>query len=428
MTATADPRPAGPAGLGMSGDAQKAEELRWHKRRATGLLVLAAVVYIIMLFTSGDGWKGYLEAFAEAAMVGALADWFAVTALFKHPLGIPIPHTAIIPKRKDEIGESLGDFVQENFLQREILASRIMQASIASRLGAWLEEPENAARSGDGAAMILAGGLDVFKDDEIRESLFDIVNQRIEAVDLAPVLARMIEFAVEGDHHHAFFDSSLKGVESMLEDNKEIMRVQLDKESPWWVPEPLDDRVFEKIYAGVQNFIRDVNRNPNHDVRKKMDERIRVTAERLRTSPELAQRAEEIKGELLSHPQAREWSEGIWESVKSEVIRAANTPESDLRLRLRGVAISAGRTLREDPELRAKVDGWLAEIVGRLAEESRNEVSNLIASTVQMWDADETSERIELQIGRDLQFIRINGTLVGGLAGLVIHALTHLLT
>jgi len=420
---TAPPSPA------MMEDEGAALALRTGKRRATALLVFALVVYLIMvLFVGHDGWRGYVEAAAEAAMVGALADWFAVTALFKHPLGLPIPHTAIIPKRKDEIGESLGDFIQTNFLQADILADRIVNAGIADKLATWLELPENAQRAADQAATVLTGMLDVIKDEDIQDTLNDTIRKRAEAFDLAPVLASTIDFAVEGGHHRSMFDASLRGVESMLDDNRSVMRRQLEKESPWWVPEQLDDRVFEKIYAGISNFISEINANPNHEVRGKLDESLRDTALRLRESPELAARAEEIKQEILDHPEAREWVDKLWLSLKAEIRRAAETPHSDLRIRMQSIVASAGRTLREDPELRSKVDGWLAEIAGQLARESRSEVADLISSTVKRWDTDDTSRMIELQIGRDLQFIRINGTLVGGLAGLAIHTITQLVS
>lgn len=412
--------------LATAANSEAARRLRFEKMRATSLFVFATIVYLLMVFVFGhDGWRGYVEATAEAAMVGALADWFAVTALFRHPLGLPIPHTAIVRKRKDEIGETLGTFIQENFLQSEILADRITEAGVADRLAAWLESPENATKVADQSATVISGMLDVLKDEEIQSTLNDALRKRAESLDLAPVMARTIEFAVDGGHHRTMFDASLRGVETMLDDNRETMREQLERESPWWVPETLDDRVFAKIYAGVQNFISEINATPNHPVRQKLDERIRTTAQRLRDSPELAERAEEIKRELLEHPDAQEWVDNLWVSLKDEIRRAAETPESDLRLRLRDLAISAGDTLRADEKLRAKVDGWLATVAGQLAQESQNEVADLIASTVKGWDAEETSDLIELQIGRDLQFIRINGTIVGGLAGLVIHTLTQ---
>lgn len=410
-------------------DQQRATELRRHKARATGLLVFATLVYIAMkiFYPDGHGWAGYVEAGAEASMVGGLADWFAVTALFKHPLGLPIPHTAIVPKRKDEIGQALGDFVQENFLQAEVLSERLGQANVATKLGEWLAKPDNGRRVADQSGAVIAGVVEILKDEEIQSSLDGLLRSRAETLDLAPVLGRAVEFAVAGDHHHTVFDASLRGVESMLEDNREILRRQLDRESPWWVPEQLDDRVFAKIYSGIQNFVGEINRTPNHEVRRKVDERVRELAVNLRESPELQARAEEIKQELLNHPEAQEWTASLWASIKEELLNAADNPDSELRHRIASVASQAGESLNRDPVLRRKVDEWIASVAAHLVAESRTEVADLIASTVQKWDADDTSRRFELQIGRDLQFIRINGTLVGGVAGLVIHALSHLL-
>lgn len=410
-------------------DQQRARELRFHKARATGLLLLATIVYIFMIlvFPDGDGWAGYVEAAAEASMVGGLADWFAVTALFKHPLGLPIPHTAIVPKRKDEIGEALGEFVQENFLQPEVLTDRIAQANVADKIGDWLSRPGNAQRVADQAGAVVAGIVEVLQDEEIQESLDGLIRRRAETLDLAPVLGRVVDFAVSGNHHHTVFDASLRGVEGMLDENRGIMRNQLDRESPWWVPETLDDRVFEKIYSGIQNFISEINRDPNHEVRSRVDTRIRKLATDLRESPELAERAEEIKRELLDHPEAREWSDSLWRNIKSELLSAADNPDSELRHRIASAAAQAGDRLQADPDLRRKVDEWVATLASHLVSESRGEVAELISSTVKKWDAEDTSRRFEIQIGRDLQFIRINGTLVGGIAGLVIHAISDLL-
>lgn len=416
-------------GLALSADEeQRARELRFHKMRATALLVLATIVYLIIrVTTDSEGWAGYVEAGAEAAMVGGVADWFAVTALFKHPLRLPIPHTAIVPKRKDEIGRALGEFVQDNFLKGEVLEERLAGIGIAQRLGDWLLVRANAKRVGDQAAAAIGGVLELLHDDQLQSTVDSLVRSRIEDVNLAPAAGRVIDFTLDGDHHKSIFDATLNGVITMLEDNRHMLRQRLEQESPWWVPEQVDAKIFERIYAGVQTFVTEVSNAPDHEVRAKIDLRFRRLAADLRDSPEFAARAEEMKQELLSHPDVKVWIGNLWLHIKETLLDATGDPDSDLRERIHDAAVSAGQSLREDPALREKVDRGFTSIAVHLASESRSEVADLIASTVESWDPIETSERIERQIGRDLQFIRINGTLVGGLAGLVIHVIAQLL-
>jgi len=409
-------------------DQQRRKELRKHKARATGLLVAATVAFIVLVITTdGTGWSGYAEAAAEAAMVGGVADWFAVTALFRHPLRLPIPHTAIIPNRKDQIGESLGEFVQENFLQPDVLRERLAASDLAGRIGGWLEVPGNARKIGDQASTVLGSAIEVLKDDEIQKSVEGYVARRVDGFEPTPLAARAIEFAIEGGHHHSIFDAGLVGLRNVLQDNRDLMRARLANESPWWVPEPVDDRIFDKIYAAINSFIDEVTANPDHEFRQNLDLRIAGMADRLRDSPELSDRARELKNELLAHPATKEWTSGLWGNAKQSLLLAADDPTSELRLRIHAAALSAGEALRSDPALRDKVNNWLVGAVAHLAGESRGEIADLISSTVAGWDADDTSERIELQVGRDLQYIRINGTVVGGLVGVVIHAIAQIL-
>lgn len=421
------PAVAPPDGLTVE-ERRLEQELRVHKMRATGLLVLATLIYLAMVaFTDDGGWTGYVEATAEAAMVGGIADWFAVTALFRHPLRLPIPHTAIVPKRKDEIGRALGDFVQENFLSGDVLRDRLEGAGLANRIGSWLEVPQNAERVSDQAAAAIGGVLDVLRDDQLQDTVDGLVRQRVNEINVAPVAGRAVDFALDGGHHRAIFDAALGGVGSMLDDNRGLLRRRLESESPWWVPEQVDQKVFERIYEGVQRFIAEVDRNPDHEVRDRVDLRFRKLARDLQESPEFETRAEELKQELLAHPAVQEWTANLWLHIKDTLQNATADPDSDLRARINDAVAGLGETLRDDPVLRARVDRGITSVAVHLANESNTEVADFIASTVEGWDPQDTTERIERQIGRDLQFIRINGTLVGGLAGFVIHAVTHLL-
>jgi uncharacterized membrane-anchored protein YjiN (DUF445 family) len=408
-------------------DPERARALRRMKGVATGLLVAAAGVFVVARLNEGPTWVGYVEAMAEAAMVGALADWFAVTALFRHPLGLPIPHTAIIPRRKDEIGRSLGDFVEGEFLTREVLDDRLLRAGVGRRLGTWLREPANARRAADGAADALHGVLEVLDDREVQAALERIVEARVRATPAAPLVGRSIELAIEGGHLDRLLDAVLTGLDGFLEDNRHTFRERLEHESPWWIPESIDDRIFVKIDSALHRFIADVRADPRHEVRRTIDARVAAFAARLRTDPALRDHGEQLKEELLAHPDVRAWLASLWEEAKRGLLRAAGEPDGELRERIAAQLVRLGERLAADAELQRKVDDWVARSVGYVVDHYRHEVGDLIATTVEAWDAESTSQKIELQVGRDLQFIRINGTVVGGLAGLAIHGIGQLL-
>jgi uncharacterized membrane-anchored protein YjiN (DUF445 family) len=394
--------------------------------RASALLVAAAVVFVVArIATDGDGWAGYVEAAAEAAMVGGLADWFAVTALFRHPLRLPIPHTAIIPNRKDQIGASLGAFVESNFLDPETIGDRVRHGELGARLGHWLSQPANATRTGQQLGGVVRGLGEVLSDDEVGGAIEHAVLARAEQLPVGPMLGRALEVAIEGGHHQAAFDASLAAVGRLVAENHVVLRQRIYKESPWWVPEAIDDRVFDKITGAVERLIAEVTADPNHELRSHVDRRARELAVRLAGEPDLGERAESVKREILAHPAVRSWVGSLWVSLKTALLEEADNPDSELRRRVEAGLVNAGERLLVEPALRAKVDDWLARAAGYVAEQARGEAAALIATTVARWDAQETADRIEVQVGRDLQFIRINGTLVGGLAGLAIHALAN---
>ena len=390
---------------------------------ALGFLVGAAIVFLVASANEdGRTWVGYVRAGAEAAMVGALADWFAVTALFRHPLGIPIPHTAIIPRRKDQIGRSLGEFVQGNFLTTDLLLERLRGVHVGERLGGWLRQPEHAERATDAVSDAVRGATLVIDDRDVQDALGSSVERQLRAMQVAPLLGKAVDVAVEGGYHRNLLDSVLTGLASFLDENRDTFRARLQEESPWWVPESIDDRVFGKLFTGVHRFLADLGAQPDHEVRRAIDRRIVALAARLREDPVLIAKAEEIKAELLAHRDVQDWLASLWLEIKQSLLDAAADPDSDLRRRLSGALARAGERLAGDPELQAKVDDWVERAAVYVVEKYRGEAAELIATTVERWDADDTARRIELQVGRDLQFIRINGTVVGGLAGLLIHA------
>lgn len=414
--------------LAAADEEQRRRDLRRMKRTATGLLVAATVAFLVTRVLEEDvAWLGYVRATAEAAMVGAIADWFAVTALFRHPLGLPIPHTAIIPNRKDDIGRGLGTFVQQNFLTKAVVEERLAGVSLAARLGDWLTEPGNAERVGDQLGGVLRTTLDTLRDEDVQETLETAVATRVRAIEAGPILARALDLAIADGRHQEVLSVLLRRVAEAVTDNEDVLRERLQSETPWWVPDRFDDRIFDRVHSGVQRFLREVADDPDHPMRATLDQRLATLADQLVRTPSMRARADALKEELVEHPAVREWSSTMWADIKASLLAHADDPESDLRRRLVRAAADLGARLRDDPQLQARVDGWVASTAVEVVERSKGEVGEVIASTVARWDSTEATQRIELQVGRDLQFIRINGTVVGGLAGLVIYTVGKLI-
>jgi len=417
-----------PAALRITADDEvRRVRLVQMKRVAAAMLVGVAVVFVIArLYEARYPWLGYLRAFAEAAMVGGIADWFAVTALFRHPLGIPIPHTAIVPARKDRIGAALGNFVQRNFLTREVVASKLAAMRLGERGAQWLARPENSRRIARAAAHGLSGAVGVMRDEDVQELVDRGIVSRLRRMQAAPLAAKTFELLTADGRHQALLDDALRLAARFLDENEEMIRDRIRKESPWWVPGAVEDRLGDKIVSGVEKTLVAVAADPAHPLRKRYDEAVDRFVENLRANPETIARAEQIKLDLLDHPGVAEFSREVWHDVKRRLARYAETLADETEAepdQLERWLSGLGRQVLEDPSLADKVNGWVVELVTYSVEQAREEVATLIASTVSAWDADATSRKIELQIGRDLQFIRINGTLVGGLVGVLLFAI-----
>jgi uncharacterized membrane-anchored protein YjiN (DUF445 family) len=405
----------------------KREQLDKMKFRATGLLVLAFVVFVIALVLE-QRWPGfgYLRATAEAAMVGGLADWFAVTALFRYPMGIPIPHTAIIPNRKERIGRSLGNFVQNNFLSPDVIRTRLRSAGISRKLAEWLSRPENAEVVGKHAAAAVAGVVSVLKDEEVQELIEDSVVKRVRATQVAPLMGNVLGLVTAGNRHQELLNSALRLVGRLVDENRDALRTRIRSELPWWVPTPIDEKIHQKILTGVENTLHEVAANPDHPLRGRFNEAMAEFVERLKSSEEMIARGEEIKEEVLQHPAVRGYSASLWTDLKGSVLRHADDPGSEFRLRTAHAVNRFAESLKRDEELLEKIEGWIEGAVLYVVDQYRGEVAELISSTVAAWDPEDTTRKIELQVGKDLQFIRINGTLVGGLAGLIIYTVSRI--
>jgi uncharacterized membrane-anchored protein YjiN (DUF445 family) len=395
------------------------------KRRATGLLVLMGAIFVVThLLEPQHAWLGYIRATAEASMVGGIADWFAITALFRHPLNIPIPHTAIISNRKDRIGRSLGNFVQNNFLSPEVLAAKLRAAQISRRAAEWLNQPENARTAAQHVASILRSAGNVVRDEDVHALLDRTVVEPLRQIPIAPVLAKGLALLTVDDRHQQLLDRVIHGLLRLVAENEALIRARIGEESPWWVPKLVDDRIHQKVLGGIERTLYEVGDDPDHHLRRQFDELLADWMVQLQSSPEVIARAEAIKQQVLDPETSGRLAASLWEELKQVLERQNLSDEGAPGAVARALSALAAAAL-EDEALLEKIDGWVIGAVLRVVEQYRHEVGQLIAQTVSSWDPEETSRRIELLVGRDLQFIRINGTLVGGLVGLLIYTMTH---
>ena len=411
-----------------SDDPSKLVQLNAMKRRASGLLVFFSVVFVVAsVYEARYGWVGYLRALAEAAMVGGIADWFAITALFRQPLGLPIPHTAIIPKRKDRIGRSLGGFVQNNFLSRDVIATRLRSVQIARRAALWISRPEHARSVSRHLANALSSASMVLRDDDVRELIDKSVVARARKTQVAPIIGNVLGLLTAGNRHQELLDHAIGLVARLIVENDEMIREKIRDETPWWVPGVVDDKIHDKLVSGMERTLAEVSADPHHPLRERFDAALAEFIERLKTSPETIAQAEAIKEDVLAHPAVRQFSASLWDDVKGAVSRYADRPDDAPPGAIERGLHSLGTTILDDAALLEKIDNWVIDAALYVVEQYRGEVGQLITQTVGQWDPEATSRKIELQIGKDLQFVRINGTVVGGLVGLILYTLGQLL-
>ena len=406
----------------------KLRDLRRMKAVALAFLLGAAVVYVVTrLYNDAAPWVGYVQTMAEASMVGGLADWFAVTALFRHPLGLPIPHTAIIPRKKDALGKNLSEFVGTNFLAEVVVTDKLHRVGIGSRLGNWLAQPRNAERATAELATALRALVTVLRDEDVQPVLENAVVRHLVERPWGPPLGRLLSQLLIDGTHHKLVDMLTERVYEWVRDNHGAVLRVVSQRLPAWSPRFVDELVADRLYGEVLAFAWAVHTEPDHPMRIAVDTFLLEFADDLRTDPEMIERAEAIKLQVLAHPEVQILVGSAWGTAKKMLLGAAEDPSSELRRRVRDALIALGRRLVEDAELRSKVDNWLQGVATYVVSNYRGEITALITDTVERWDAEETARKVELQVGRDLQFIRINGAVVGALAGLVIHTVSQLL-
>ncbi|MGB6583130.1 MAG: DUF445 domain-containing protein [Streptosporangiaceae bacterium] len=417
---SASPVPA----LEAESAAVRVRRLAAARRRATALLAAVTVLFVAVTAAGAHGiLLGYVQAGAEASMVGGVADWFAVTALFRRPLGLPIPHTALIVERKDQFAATLGQFVQENFLNADVLAERIRSARLIPRLAAWLADEGNAARFAGRAADLVVTVAETLRDEDVQRVITAELTRAVDAVEVAPLAGRALRVIIAGGHHGELFNVILSGADRYLAGHYAELRELFEAESPRWVPDTVYRRVFDRLYTRLRQRLVEMAADPDDPARHQFEEWIAGLPDRLETSPELRERGERLKRDVLGSAGLRDWSSSLWQKAKQALRIQAADPESELRRRLADALVAAGRRLASDRRLQEGLERVVDSGVRALADQFHDELAGLVTGTIERWDAAETSSQLELLLGRDLQYIRINGTVVGAGVGLVLHAI-----
>jgi len=392
---------------------------------ATGLLVVMAAVFALTrALQPAHPWLGFIKAFAEAAMVGGLADWFAVTALFRHPLGLPIPHTAIIPRNKDRIGETLANFIRENFLVPSVVARRMQRLDVASAVGRFLQTPAGeGTRIRAGASRLIADVFESLDDERLGGIVKNAISTRLRNMEVAPLLGHALASAINEDRHVPMLEAAIRWTARALEANEPLIRDMVRKKANWALKlAGLDAKLADAVMDGLRKLTVEMSTDPAHPVRVKVEEALAQLANDLQTKPETRERVEAIKEQLLDNQSVSLWLDALWQKGREAVIKAARNPDAVLAGKLGEILRSMGGTLEKDPRIRAAINQFARRTVVGLASSYGGSMVKLVSETVRGWDARTVTNRLEAAVGRDLQYIRINGTLVGGLVGVVLYA------
>jgi uncharacterized membrane-anchored protein YjiN (DUF445 family) len=407
-------------------DAAKLDDLRQMQGIALALLLTMAVLLAATSFSiAAHPWTAWVKAFAEAAVVGAVADWFAVVALFRRPLGLPIAHTAIIPNNKDRIGESLGRFVEENFLTPENVMQRLALVNIAKAGGTWLAEPANSERAAAGICAMVPRVLTMFQDEDVTRFLTRTLLGELEKVNLSRVAGEALELVTSGEQYRTLFDDAIKGIERLIADNQALILEKFGEASKY-TPEFFDRYVVDRFVRGIARLLQEVIADPQHPLRIQFNDSTRKLIEDLKTSPAMYARGAAIKVQIIEHLRTKPYYTALWNEIKNRILADVASDQSRLRKAASSLLNALGSGLVRDEAMQRKLNEWLQGALETLMLAHRRQISLLITDVVKSWDAREVSEKIELEIGKDLQYIRLNGTLVGGCVGVLLHLLAML--
>nr|WP_129793479.1 DUF445 domain-containing protein [Sphingosinicella sp. CPCC 101087] len=390
---------------------------------ATAMLAGMAALFIAAtgLVEMHPAW-GFLRAFAEAAMVGGIADWFAVTALFRHPLGLPIPHTAIIPRNKDRIGDTLAAFLRDNFLTPHVVARRMKNVDVAGAIGRFLAQPPSEGRLRQGASRLLADILESLDEEQLGGMVKSALAARMRAIDIAPLLGQTLEAAMTEDRHVPVVDGIVTWAGRTLDANEDLIRDMVHQRAGWILRlAGLDERLAEAIIDGLRKLTIDMAVDPAHPLRAKAEEGLARLAANLQNDPETRAKVETWKNEMIENEAVSHWLGGVWENSRAGLLRAARDPDAALAGKFGEAMRQLGETLQKEPALAQAINQFARRAAAGITASYGSGIVKLVSETVRAWDARTVTDRLEAAVGRDLQYIRINGTIVGGLVGLLIH-------
>ena len=410
-----------------AGTLERERGLRRMKAVALGLLVVLAVVFAVAfpLQDVHPVW-GYVRAAAEGGMVGALADWFAVTALFRHPMGIPVPHTALIPRKKDQLGAALTEFVQENFLDSDVAREKVEGLEVAAAAGGWLRRPENAERDAREVATAARGAMAAADDDAVQELLRQLMQRHMVEPEWSPTLAGVLQDVVTGRHHERVVDLVVEHTGDWVAAHPEMFVETVRRRSPEWSPDLVDRLLAERLHAEALKYLAGIRDDRDHEARRAVDDWLTRLSTEMRDDPHTRASVERFKHSLFADERLRAWAGRAWTSLRDSLLDALEDPASDLHRALVAALRDLGARLQEDPVLRDRVDGHARAAAAYALSTYGPAVTGVIEETVARWDGDQTARTLELFVGKDLQYIRINGSIVGALAGLTIHAVATL--
>jgi len=407
------------------------DRARTMRRMATGLLVAMALLFFVARWLLGThpAW-GWVLSFAEAGMVGGMADWFAVTALFRHPLGVPIPHTAIIPENKDRIADTMAQFLRDNFLIPPVVARRLRNMNLAAAAGDWLADPAKggSTRLRDGAAELAAQVLESLDPERLGTQVRGGLFRQLEKLEVSPLIGQMLTTAIADRRHMPVIESLVRWAGLTLEDNEELIRDLIHRRANAvlrWTG--LDETVANSVLDGLYKLLAEVIVDPDHPLRGKIEEGLGKLASDLQHDPELRGKVERLKADLIANPAVAKWWQGVWERMRTGMLTRLRRPAGESSGQLAEALTELGKHLRDDPALQLQINRFARRTLVGISVRYGDQIVRLVSETVKRWDAATVTERIEGAVGRDLQFIRINGTLVGGLVGLAIHAVDVLL-
>lgn len=409
-------------------DEEKKIQLRNYKMFATGLFALMAVIFVVMTILEKKNpahWIGYIRAFSEAAMVGALADWFAVTALFHYPLGIRIPHTNLIENSKERIGDNLGNFVVENFLSPQNIRPYIQKLKISSFVGDWLSKERNQENLMKELSNIVLDILNKLDDTEVVNFIGKKAKEMTDDVKINEIIGNGLDYVLDKNDHQRFITNLSKQIKDYVLNNQKMVKERVKSESFFLIPKFVDDGIAEKITKGLSNYFEEVELDENHSLRAEITQKLYEFSKEIQTEEKWVEEFRSIKNDFLKEEKIQQYSTDIWNSIKKSLSKELEEEQSALKNYLRKNLAELSENLKTDEKFQNKIDNWVRVTAYKYILKNTHQFGALISSTVGNWEGKELSEKLELEVGKDLQFIRINGTIVGGFVGLIIYTVTE---